>query len=437
MLKLIVCIDNKNGIGKNNTIPWKNKEELLHFKKITENNIVVMGTKTYYSIGKPLANRTNIVLSKNTNLKIDNVQVINNYEEILKLAEHQDVFVIGGSEIYKLFEFYYDELIISQINGNYECDKYFNLNLKFYQLSKTEKFETFSVNYYKSLKNKIMFGNLCSNHLQKKLIDLKNDLVKKYKKIPTLTIVQVGDIFASNVYIKNKMKLAETLGINCNLLKLSEMISEKELIKEINKLNKNSRVNGILIQSPLPKHINENLIFSTINPDKDVDCFNPINIGKMWINPNQENLLLPCTPLGIIELLEYNKINLESKKVVVVGRSNIVSKPLVSLLLANNATVSICHSKTKNLKEFTQSADIVISAIGQANYFDASYFNDNAIVIDVGINRDKNNKLSGDVDFLDVINKVQKITPVPYGIGPMTLISLFKNLLICCLKQQK
>ena len=254
--------------------------------------------------------------------------------------------------------------------------------------------------------------------------------------IPTLAIVQVGDNPISNIYIRNKLKLLE--GLNCKglLYKFPDNISENNLIQEIHKLNGDKNVNGILIQLPLTKQINEEHILDEISPEKDVDCFSLKNVGKLWTAKKHDINLKQCTPAAVVELLKRSKVNLDGANVVVVGRSNIVGKPLAGLLLLENATVTICHSHTKNLAEICLNADILVAAIGSPKFFNKNFVKHGAVVIDVGINRLPDNKICGDVDFEDIKNKVDLITPVPGGVGPMTVMMVMINL-INLMKLQK
>lgn len=429
MLKLIVCVDKSFGIAKNKKLPWSIPEEMQHFKTTTTNHTIVMGRKTFESIGKLLPNRKNIILSRNNDYEIEQAITNMKFNDIIELSKKEDVFIIGGSEIYKLFENYYDELIISYLNQDYNCDTFLKINLNNFEIIEEINYEKFKLVKYKARKN-IIYGTITANNIKNEMINLHRELVAKYKSTPHLVIVQTGNNYASNVYIKNKMKLADELKINVSHIQL-ENPSENGIMKLIEKLNNDNNVHGILIQLPLNDGINEKKVINAISPFKDVDCFHPYNVGKMWIDCKEKDILIPCTPHGIIKMLEYYNVNLESKNAVIIGRSNIVSKPLASLLISKNCTVQICHSKTKNLKELTNQADIVISAIGKANFIDKSFVKDKAIIIDVGINRLDNGKICGDVNYLECIEKAQLITPVPFGVGPMTLIMLFYNLLLC------
>lgn len=251
--------------------------------------------------------------------------------------------------------------------------------------------------------------------------------ISKYKTKPGLTVVLVGNNPASQIYVNNKIKKAKELGFNSNAIFLPEDTSEKKLLSHIKKLNEDKNVHGILVQLPLPKHISENSVINAILPQKDVDGFHPINKGLLAIG--DESGFVPCTPLGCLILLEktLKTKDFSSLNAVVIGRSNIVGKPMASLLLNHNATVTIVHSKTNNIKDFTQKADILIVAIGKANFIDSSYIKKGAVIIDVGINRLENGKLCGDVNFEDAKQKAAYITPVPGGVGPMTIACLMQN----------
>lgn len=242
----------------------------------------------------------------------------------------------------------------------------------------------------------------------------------------TLAVVKVGNDPASAVYVRNKEKACEYVGITSRTLALPEETTEEELLKVVDELNNDSAVNGILVQLPLPKHIDESKILLAIDSNKDVDGFHPVNVGKMVIG---EDTFLPCTPAGIIEMLKRSDIDITGKECVVIGRSNIVGKPMSMLMLKENATVTIAHSRTKDLKEVTKRADILIAAIGKAKFVTADYVKDGAVVIDVGMDRDENGKLCGDVDFASVEPIASAITPVPGGVGPMTVTMLLVNCL--------
>lgn len=239
-----------------------------------------------------------------------------------------------------------------------------------------------------------------------------------------LAVVQVGNDTASSVYVRNKKKACEYTGIESRAFELPYDTTEEELVKLVESLNNDDSVNGILVQLPLPEWIDEELIIKTIDPDKDVDGFNPYSVGRLWTG---EKGFISCTPAGIIELLKRSGIEIEGKECVIAGRSNIVGKPMAALLLRENGTVTIVHSKTENIKEITKRADIFIAAVGKMKFFDSEYIKDGAVVIDVGMHRDENNKLCGDVDFNDVEPHTSAITPVPGGVGPMTIAMLMKN----------
>lgn len=247
-----------------------------------------------------------------------------------------------------------------------------------------------------------------------------------------LAVIIVGDNPASRVYVNNKKKACEAVGIKSVEYALSEETTEEELLSLIDKLNSDKAVNGILCQLPLPRHIDEDKVIDAIAPEKDVDGFSAVNVGKLWLGKYD---IASCTPAGVIELLDYYNIDIEGKNCVVIGRSNIVGKPMLSLLLQRNATVTVCHSRTKDLKSITSKADILIVAIGKERFVTADMVKDGAVVIDVGINRDANGKLCGDVDFEDVKEKTSYITPVPGGCGPMTIAVLMKNTVIATKKQ--
>ena len=278
-------------------------------------------------------------------------------------------------------------------------------------------------------------GKQIAKDLRESLKDEIDLLKKKYNKVPGLAVVQIGNIAASSVYVKAKTKSAKEVGINVIDHHLEDSITQNELLELINRLNKNESVNGILVQLPLPKHINEQLILDSINPDKDADGFHPLNVGKLSIaNSNKENLLIPCTPYGCLIMLKSINQDLSGKNAVIVGRSNIVGKPMAQLLIKESCTVTIAHSKTINLPDICKNADILIAAAGKPKMIKNNWIKNNAIVIDVGINRievEKNGetktKLVGDVDFEDVKEKTYAISPVPGGVGPMTIACLLRN----------
>ncbi len=239
-----------------------------------------------------------------------------------------------------------------------------------------------------------------------------------------LAVIQVGKDPASCVYVNNKKKACAYVGIESRAYELEESVTEQELIHLVEELNADPSVNGILVQLPLPKHIDEDRIIQTISPEKDVDGFHPVSVGNLWIG---DKGFLSCTPAGVIQLLKRSDISIEGKNCVIIGRSNIVGKPMACLMLRENATVTVAHSRTKNLPEITRQADILIVAVGRMRMVTAEYVKEGAVVIDVGMHRDENGKLCGDVDFKDVEDKVSAITPVPGGVGPMTIAMLMNN----------
>tara|TARA_B100001540_G_scaffold126526_1_gene112866 strand:- start:211 stop:1095 length:885 start_codon:yes stop_codon:yes gene_type:complete len=253
--------------------------------------------------------------------------------------------------------------------------------------------------------------------------------------VPGLAVVQVGNVAASSVYVKAKTKSAKEVGIEVIDHHIGEETKEKELLDLVNKLNNQENVNGILVQLPLPKHINEQIILDSIHPDKDADGFHPLNVGKLSIaSNNDENLLIPCTPYGCLLMLKGLRVNLIGMNAVVVGRSNIVGKPMAQLLLKESCTVTIAHSKTKDLEDVCRNADIVVAAVGRPEMIKGDWIKKGAIVIDVGINRieidqdgEKKSKLVGDVNFAQAEKNASAITPVPGGVGPMTIACLLRN----------
>ena len=253
----------------------------------------------------------------------------------------------------------------------------------------------------------------------------KVEELKQRNIFPRLAVIMVGDDGASKIYVKNKSKACEELGIEYEEFLLKADITQEELIDLINKLNERKDVHGILLQSPIPKHLDINEAFRTIKPEKDVDGFNPVNVGKLVLG---QETFISCTPFGVIKLLEEYNIPIEGKNAVVIGRSNIVGKPMLQCLLNKHATVTICHSRTKNLEEITKKADILVAAIGKAKFVTKSMVKPEAVVIDVGINRNEQGKVCGDVDFDEVSKIARYITPVPGGVGPMTIAMLMTNI---------
>ena len=269
----------------------------------------------------------------------------------------------------------------------------------------------------------IIDGKKISQEIKDEL-KLKVAALKEEGKSFTLAVIQVGDDPASSVYVGNKKKACAYIGIESLSYELPEQTTEEELLQLVRKLNEDSKVGGILVQLPLPGHIDEEKVLLAISPKKDVDGFHPENVGNLSIGRPG---FVSCTPAGVIQLLKRSGIEIEGKECVVLGRSNIVGKPMAMLLLRENGTVTVCHSRTKNLKEITRRADILIVAIGKPKFVDASYVKEGAIVIDVGIHRNEDNKLCGDVDFDDVAPHTAAITPVPGGVGPMTIAMLMSN----------
>lgn len=272
---------------------------------------------------------------------------------------------------------------------------------------------------------KIIDGKRISKEIKEEIRDKVSKLNREGKEV-ALAVILVGENPASQVYVRNKQKACEFTGIKSLSYNLPEDTSEEELLDLIEELNHRDDVNGILVQLPLPKQINEERILDRIDPKKDVDGFHPVSIGNLSIGrPGY----VSCTPAGIIELLKRSDIPMDGKNVVIVGRSNIVGKPMAILMLRENATVTICHSHTKNMRKITSQADILVAAIGKPKFFKKEDVKEGAVVIDVGMDRDENNKLCGDVDFDDVYDKVSHITPVPGGVGPMTIAMLMSNVL--------
>lgn len=263
-------------------------------------------------------------------------------------------------------------------------------------------------------------------------LDIKNEVRAEVEKIHKaggqvkLAVILVGNDSASHVYVRNKKKACEYTGIVSDSYELPEETSEEELLALVDRLNNDDSVNGILVQLPLPSHINEDHVLMAIDPKKDVDGFHPVNVGSLSIGRPG---MISCTPAGIIELLKRSGVETDGKKACVIGRSNIVGKPMAMLLLRENCTVTVAHSHTKDLKSVTKQADILIAAVGRPKFITSDYVKEGAVVIDVGMDRDSDGKLCGDVDFDDVVSHVDKITPVPGGVGPMTIAMLMRNCL--------
>lgn len=273
----------------------------------------------------------------------------------------------------------------------------------------------------------IVYGSEIAKQIKVKLAAKMQALKQEGKRLPKLCVVLVGNHAASLSYVTGKEKACREIGMENDLIRLPQDISEKALLDFIQKLNVDDAVDGILVQLPLPAHIDEHKVLFAIDPAKDVDGFHPISLGKLML---QEDTFISCTPKGIMRILEeIGYDDLSGKKAVVVGRSNIVGKPVAQLLMNKHATVTVCHSRTKNVEEIAAQADILIAAIGKPRYIHASWVKEGAVVIDVGINRDENNKLCGDVDFEAVKEKAAYITPVPKGVGPMTIAMLLENTL--------
>ena len=273
---------------------------------------------------------------------------------------------------------------------------------------------------------KIIDGKAISAGVREEIAEKVKEYNAKTGNLPGLAVVIVGENPASQVYVRNKKKACEQVGFNSWVYEMPESTTQDELNSLIDKLNDDSAVHGILVQLPLPKHLDEEQVILRIKPEKDVDAFHPYNVGRITIgNPK----FLPCTPAGIMELLHRSNIEISGKECVVIGRSNIVGKPMALLLLAENGTVTVCHSKTKDLKEVCRRADILVVAIGKADFVTADMVKEGAVVIDVGMNRNAEGKLTGDVDFASGSEVASYITPVPGGVGPMTITMLLQNTL--------
>lgn len=269
----------------------------------------------------------------------------------------------------------------------------------------------------------LLNGKELAQKLQQEMTQEVTELKEKGLQ-PGLAVILVGEDPASQVYVRNKERAANNIGMYSVVYRLPETTSEADLIAKIEELNHDDKVHGILVQLPLPKHIDEDLVLDTIDPAKDVDGFHPMNLGNLFAG---KPTMIPCTPAGIMELIKLSGLDLAGKNAVIIGRSNIVGKPMAHLLLQANATVTICHSKTKDLPKVAKQADVLVVAIGRANFVTADFVKEGAVVIDVGINRDDNNKLTGDVKFDEVAPLTSYITPVPGGVGPMTITMLMRQ----------
>lgn len=270
---------------------------------------------------------------------------------------------------------------------------------------------------------KLIDGKVISAHIKQQVKDQVDEL-KAQGIEPCLAVIIVGDDFASRTYVNNKKRTCEEVGIRSLEFAMPEETTQDELLELVNKLNADDSVNGILCQLPIPKHIDEKVILNAIRPEKDVDAFHPVNAGHIMIG---DCVLKPCTPAGIMEMLKYEGIEVSGKNCVVIGRSNIVGKPMAMLLLGASGTVTVCHSRTQNLADITRGADILVAAVGKAKFVTADMVKEGAVVIDVGMNRDEDGKRCGDVDFEAVKDKASHITPVPGGVGLMTVAMLMQN----------
>ena len=278
----------------------------------------------------------------------------------------------------------------------------------------------------------ILDGKQLSQELKDEMRQEVDALAEKYGRRPCLMVVIVGNNPASQSYVRGKIKATEYVGFDGSLVSLPEDVTEDALIAEIERLNQNELVDGILVQLPLPKHISEDRVIAAISPEKDVDGFHATNVARLWLN---QPCIVPCTPKGVIVMLDRAGIEISGKNAVVVGRSNIVGKPVAKLLLDRNATVTIAHSRTKNLKEVCRQADILVAAVGRPQMLTADYIKPGAAVIDVGINRLEDGRLVGDVDFEGAKEIAGAITPVPGGVGPMTITMLMRNTIECFLRR--
>lgn len=282
---------------------------------------------------------------------------------------------------------------------------------------------------------KIISGKELSAKLKADMAAQVAEFPEKYGRVPHLVVILVGDNPASVSYVTGKAKASETVGIKNTTIRKPETISEEELLSLIRELNEDDSVDGILVQLPLPKHISESKVIETISKEKDVDGFHPLNVAALW---QKEDCVLPCTPKGIIKMLKAAGVGIKGKRAVVIGRSNIVGLPVAKLLLDENATVTIAHSRTENLAELTRQAEILVVAIGRPKFVTADMVSEGTVVIDVGVNRDaETGKLCGDVDYAEVEPKASVITPVPGGVGPMTICCLMENTVECFLRKME
>lgn len=272
----------------------------------------------------------------------------------------------------------------------------------------------------------IISGKECSAKVREEIAADVANFREKYGFVPGLTVIIVGENPASVVYVRNKKKACLDVGMKSEVIEMPESTTEEELLSRIDELNADPDVHGILVQLPLPSHIDEESVINRISPDKDVDAFHPVNVGKVMTGNFS---FVPCTPAGVMEMLKFKGIEISGKHCVIIGRSNIVGKPQAMLMLKENATVTVCHSKTKDLSKITREADILVAAVGRAKFVGADMVKEGAVVVDVGINRLDDGKLCGDVDFDAVEPKASYITPVPGGVGPMTITMLLKNTL--------
>ncbi|MBR3870999.1 MAG: bifunctional methylenetetrahydrofolate dehydrogenase/methenyltetrahydrofolate cyclohydrolase FolD [Clostridia bacterium] len=272
----------------------------------------------------------------------------------------------------------------------------------------------------------IIDGKAVSASVRERIAKETAEFAKETGVIPGLAVIIVGENPASQVYVRNKHKACQDVGMHSVVIEMPENTTQEQLLEKVDELAKDNAIHGILVQLPLPAHIDEEEVIKAIPPEKDVDAFHPANVGRIMIG-NQS--FVPCTPAGVMELLDAYDIEIEGKNCVIIGRSNIVGKPQAMLMLQKNATVTICHSRTKNLAEVTSKADILVAAVGRSKFVTADMVKEGAVVIDVGINRGEDGKLCGDVDYDAVFDKVSYITPVPGGVGPMTITMLLKNTL--------